>query len=191
MVWVADVAVPPEAPFAQVHVLLYAYFPWVRHGEPRPYVFRWRDRGTVAVCSQMRPAAPAVREAVAREGATYDFALTFNRVRNVSGSYRRPDGTWRKRPPRAVVIEDHAELKARVTGFAAGRGGDVRYVRVERPRVLRVPGRFEVPIADAVGKVVVTDADRFNELLWRGGPGTSKAFGCGMWWLPELMGAAA
>lgn len=191
MAWIFEADLPASVPFGQVHVALYAYFPQIGHGESRPYVYRYLSPGRVAVLSALRPSAPAAREVRAHRGQTLQFRLTWNRVRNVRGSYTRPDGSYRKRVPRAAVIADPEELKARVAKFAAARGGLVRYIRCERPRILQVPGRFEVPIVDSEGMVYVDDEVAFDRLLCLGGPGTSKAFGCGLWWLPELMAAPA
>ena len=39
----------------------------------------------------------------------------------------------------------------------------------------------------AIGVACVTDAEEFDQFLARGGPGTFKAYGLGLWLLPELM----
>ncbi|MGD9617313.1 MAG: hypothetical protein AB7H90_19060 [Alphaproteobacteria bacterium] len=185
--WLATVGFGPDVPFEQIHVMLYSYFPQVTRGDPRPYVFRLLTRERLAVGSSLRPVAPDARRVSPERGVTYDFRLTFKRVRNIHGSDSRPDGTRRARVPRVVEITDPGEMKTRIARFAAPRGGSVRYVRVENVRLLTTR-RFTLPIADAVGKIYVDDAALIDrELLCNGGPSTGKSFGCGMWWLPELM----
>ena len=50
--------------------------------------------------------------------------------------------------------------------------------------------QITLPIVDARGQVLVTDAEKFAALITSGGPGTGKAYGLGAWWLPQIMEAA-
>lgn len=190
MAWVADVPRDPSMPMDQVHVALYGYFPQIGPGDPRPYVWRLTGRDRVIIASRLRPSANGAREVFAPQGVTLDFRVTYKRVR-MTGGGKAPDGEVRRSRSRPVEITDFAELKERLIRFAAERGGDVRYVRIENQRLYR-PGKAGVglPICDAIGKVFVRDPEAFDGLLCSGGPGTGKAYGLGMWWLPELMEAA-
>lgn len=189
MVWIAEIGRDRSMPLDQVHVALYSYFPQVAHGEGRPYVWRLLDAERLLVASHLRPTANGAREVVARQGLTYDFRATIKRARNVRGSYTRPDGTRRNRTPRAVEMKDHDEIKRWATQFAEKRGGDIRYIRVENMCLYRPKHGVALPICTLVGKVFVRDADAFDQFLASGGPGTGKAYGLGMWYLPEIMEA--
>lgn len=189
MVWIAEVSRDKSMPLDQAHVAIYGYFPQVARGDARPYVWRLLSADSMAIASHLRPSANGAREAYAGHGVTYDFRVTFKRVRNVGGTMTRTDGTKRKRTARAVEVRDHDELKARLIRFAAERGGDVRYVRIENQRVYEPAKGVKLPICDAIGKVYVRDPVAFDGLLSQGGPGTGKAYGLGMWYLPEIMGA--
>lgn len=185
MAWLAHLA-RGEAPVDQVHVMLYGYFPQVALGDDRPFVWRLIGPDTIAVMSRLRPAANGAREMNVAAGLTYDFRLTCKRQRNCGGSYTDKDGERRPRKARPVTITLEDEVKERIRRHALRHGGDVRYVRIENMRELRM-GDIRLPICDAVGKIFVTDAAAFETLLTGGGPGTGKAYGLGMWWLPELM----
>lgn len=188
MAWIASVSRDQSMPIDQVHVALYGYFPQIAPGDARPYVWRLVAPDRILLASRLRPSAPGAREIVAPRGATLDFRVTWKRVRNVGGSYTCKDGSRRSRQKHAVEITGHDELKQRLVAFAAPRGGDVRYVRIEGQRLYR-PGKTGValPICDAIGKVYVHDPEAFDELLCGGGPGTGKAYGLGLWCLPEIM----
>ena len=186
MVWIADVARDASMPLDQVHVALYGYYPQCAAADARPYVWRLMSPDRMLIASDLRPSANSAREVRAQRGMTYDFRATIKRVRNVGGVTKRPDGTARPRNARAVVMTDHDEIKARVVRWAADRGGDVRYVRAENMREIRL-GHIRLPICDIIGKVYVSDADAFDSLLRSGGPGTGKAYGLGLWYLPEIM----
>lgn len=187
--WVADVGRDASMPLEQVHVAIYGYYPQAARDEARPYVWRLLAPSRMLIGSHLRPSAPSAREVFARHGMTYDFRLTFKRVRNVGGTTVRPDGERRKRKGRAIEMRDHDEIKDRLIRFAGERGGDVRYVRVEAMREVRI-GLARLPICDAIGKVYVRDPIAFERLLCSGGPGTGKAYGLGMWYLPEIMEVA-
>jgi hypothetical protein len=187
-VWVAEIFRPSTIPFEQIHVMLYSFFPSVTKDEGRPYVWRLLARDRIGIVSTCRPTAPGVREVSIKSGVTYDFVLTYRRERNVAGSYTRPNGTRRKRVAHTVTITSMPELRERLIRFAGDRGGAVGYVRLDHQRTLLIASKHAtLPIVDAVGNVLVTDADKFAVLLGSGGPGTGKAYGLGAWWLPQLM----
>lgn len=191
MLWIAEIDIPPGMPIDQIHVMLYSYFPQVQKGDARPYVWRLIGPGRAVVMSKLRPSSASARQiAIPEAPTTYDFAVTFKRVRNVGGTYTRDDGTKRNRTPKAVAIDDPAELSERMKRWVSGRGGDIGFVRIGGMRELSFPSgprRITIPICDAVGKVLIRAPEAFSDMLWRGGPGTGKAYGCGMWWMPEIM----
>lgn len=188
MVWIADIERPPSMPLDQVHVALYGYFPQCAAAEERPYVWRLMSRDQLIVASGLRPSSDSAREVWPKLGITYDFRLTMRRTRNVRGKVIGPDGSMTDRKARTVTITDYDEIKDRVRRFAAERGGEVKFARVEGMRTYPVNKKVRMPICDVIGKVYVRDAVAFETVLRGGGPGTGKAYGLGMWYLPEIMG---
>lgn len=189
-IWTATVPLPASVPLDQVHVMLYSYFPATTPGESRPYVWRLLSRDRIGVVSAARPTTPAAAAFDLSAGITFDFVLTFKRVRNVGGgtSVRR-SGEMRHRQYKPIRIDNMVELRERLVRFAGERGGSIGYARLDRMRDVVVHAgvrRISLPVVDAVGQVLVTDPDRFAALLASGGPGTGKAYGCGCWWLPSL-----
>lgn len=170
----------PSTAVQDVHAMLYSYFPWTRPGDPRPFVWRMLAPDRLAVLSARPSAAPGCREVVLPAGVTLDFALAYKRVRNAG---HRP-----------VVLTDPAEMAERLRAFAAVRGVAVGFCRVVGQDRLHLPhkGRppIALPVAHAAGKAVVVDPDKAAAMLASGGPGTGRAYGLGLWWLPEVMGAA-
>lgn len=175
MIYLAKVPLP-RCPFEQIHVALYSYFPHAVHGE-RPYVWSIADGGaSILMMSAMRPATTCA-EIHVEAGMTYSFDLTYKRVRN-SGKDHTP-----------VEISSMPELRERIIKFVGDRGGQIGFVRLDKMRAIECrkgEHRVRLPIVDAAGQVYVTDAEKFEALLAGGGPGTGKAYGCGMWRLPEL-----
>ena len=189
-VWVAQVPLPASVPLAQVHVMLYSYFPGVGHGEARPYLWRLLAKDRVGIVSGARPTAPSARLVTVAAGVTLDFRLTYKRVRQSGGGHRRADGTRRQRQATPITLTSMPELRQRLIAFAGERGGSIGYVRLAgmgEMRVRKADSTITLPVVDAEGQVLVTDAEKFAGLLSTGGPGTGKAFGCGAWWLPSLM----
>lgn len=180
--WVAEIERQDSMPIDQVHVALYGYFPQHPEGEVRPYVWRLLSRNCLLVGSRLRPTANTAREVYARQGVTYDFRLTFRRTRNVC--WMKKDGS---KGTKTVTISDYGELKRRLKEHVEGRGaGDLAYARITKLSVMRM-GKKRIPIAHAEGKVYVRDPVEFDAMLCHGGPGTGKAYGLGMWYLPEIM----
>lgn len=192
-VWVADVVRPRTIPFEQIHVMLYSFFPGAPKEEgKRPYVWRMLAHDRICIMSAIRPTTSTAREIKIDAGVTLDFSLTYKRTRNVGGTYTRPDGEKRKRDEKTITITSMPELRERLIRFVGERGGAIGYVRLDRMREIRLKSKgATLPIVDAEGKVLVTNADKFAALLASGGPGTGKAYGLGAWWLPELMAVKA
>jgi hypothetical protein len=188
MVWIATVDRPNAMPLDQVHVALYGYYPQCAARDARPYVWRLASQNTVMMASSMRPSAPSARQVMPQHGTTYDFKLVFKRTRNVGGTYTRPDGAKRQRDKKTIVMRNHDEIKKRLIEYTAPRGGAVKYVRIENMQQYNPTPTITLDICTAIGKVFVTDADQFDALLCSGGPSTGKAYGLGMWYLPEIMG---
>lgn len=181
-VWSFIAPRPATVPVEQVHILLYSYFPSIARGAPRPYVWRLLSPDRVGVISAMRPTAAKARCHELAAGTTLEFSLTYKRVRSVNGGERY------------VTISSMTELRERLIAFAGQRGAAIGYVRLDKMRDLQLSGgdrNIRIPIVDACGAMLVTDAERCAGLLASGGPGTGKAFGCGAWWIPQIMEADA
>lgn len=182
---------PPPGPLANWHVALYGYFPGSKDfpvnksyarqnsGTQRPYVWRLLDRERVAMLSRIKPACPSVAVDVTA-GVAHRFRATL-----------RCDGFRGGRS----YIRNNAEAHAWVKRAASDGGGLVTFVHVAPARKLQIErggsrSLVTVTICDVEGIVVPNDADLFEKFLVFGGPGTAKAYGCGMWWLPDLFEGA-
>lgn len=175
MVWIAEVARDTSIPLDQVHVASYSYFPQIARGNARPYVWRLISADRILLASHLRPSANSAREVFVRCGVTYDFRLTMTRISRKS------------RTGKQFSVDDHETLKQRVIDYAAPFGGDVRFVRIEAMRMYSASAKSgRLPICCAVGKVYVRDAAEFDRLLCQGS-GRGKAYGLGLWYLPEIM----
>lgn len=177
MVWVAEVARDTSMPLDQVHVAAYGYFPQVARGDARPYVWRLLSQDRLLLASHLRPSANSAREAFVRNGLTYDFRLTMTRI------------SRRSKTGKQFSVDDHGVLKQRVIDYAAAYGGDVRFVRIEGMQMYAASAKgVRLPICAAVGKVYIRDAVAFDRLLCQGS-GRGRAYGLGLWYLPEIMEA--
>lgn len=177
MVWIAEVSRDRSMPLDQAHVALYGYFPQVTRGEARPYVWRLTRTDTMLVASHMRPSANSAREVFVSNGITYDFRLSMTRI------------SRRSKTGKQFSVDDHDVLKRRVTDYAAAYGGDVRFVRITGMMMYHASDKgVRLPICAAVGKVYIRDAEAFDRLLCQGS-GRGKAYGLGLWYLPEIMEA--
>jgi hypothetical protein len=184
MAWLSIVPAA-DVPFDQQHVALYSYFPAFSRpapGEPshRPYVWRALDAKRLAVLSSVRSTAPRCAQITAEAGVTYAFETTIKRVRVCKGRY--------------ITFHDYGELCKWIKYFASNRGAQIGFISVKGFGELKFQkkvDRVRIPIAHVRGKMLVTDAAMFDAVLCGGGPGTGKAYGCGMWWLPEVMGHMA
>lgn len=175
MIYLATVPAP-TAPLSAVHTALYSYFPNSPQGE-RPFVWRYLSRDRIAMLSERQPAT-VCKEIHVDAGRTYEFRLTYKRERICRG--------------KPVEIRDFDDMRDRLKTWAEQRGAHVGFVRFDKKRSIQFhkPGhRVMLPIVDATGTVIVSAAALFERsILLMGGPGTAKAYGLGMWWLPEIMG---
>ncbi|TCP06604.1 type I-E CRISPR-associated protein Cas6/Cse3/CasE [Caldimonas thermodepolymerans] len=168
--WVAQIP-KPRVPLASLHRLLFAYFPDHPANAPRPFLFRI-EHDSLILGSTLKPSC-AAKHVQPQAGMTYQFDAI---VKPMNGGGRNPiDGNARRRDWVARNL----------------RGAQIGYCEVyDLPdlRTRKSDGRrIVVPVCRVVGALTVTDADEFIRFLRRGGPGTAKAYGCGMWVLPELM----
>lgn len=168
--WVAQLP-KPAAPLASLHKFLFGYFPGYPDGSPRPFVFRI-EHDSILMGSAVQPSCEA-RRVQPRAGTTYQFDTI---VKPMNGGGRNPiEGNDRRR----------AWLERNV------RGARITFCEIHdapNVRTRKSDGKLVTfPVCRAIGTLTVTDADEFTDFLLRGGPGTAKAYGCGMWVLPELM----
>ena len=165
----------PRCAFEQIHVALYGYFPQSARDAERPFVWRVGEGGkAIYLASALRPTTPSM-EATIEAGRSYEFSLTYKRVRNCKS--------------KPIEIVAMPEMRERLIKWAADRGGDVGFVRLENPRAIHAQKhqkRVRLPIVDAYGSVFVRDAEAFERALVDGGPGTGKVYGLGMWWLDAI-----
>lgn len=169
--WVAQVP-KPAVPLASLHKLLYGYFPGIAPDASRPFVYRI-EHDSLIIGSSIRPACDA-REVVPEVGRTYQFDAI---LKPMNGGGRNPIvGNSARREWVARNVQ------GAVVGFAEIH---------DMPDITTHKGngrRITLPVCRAIGTLVVTDPASFTAFLGRGGPGTGKVYGCGMWVLPELMG---
>ncbi|WP_036292155.1 type I-E CRISPR-associated protein Cas6/Cse3/CasE [Methylosinus sp. PW1] len=170
----------PRGPISSIHCALYACLPPRPEGSKRPFVWRVADggRSIVFVSSEM-PIVPHATISL-EAGRSYEFAITYTRDKHVG----------KKKARHLVEINSMLDLRDRISHFAGSYGGSVGFVRHEHMRTLHVRRQnehLEMPIVDAYGRVVVEDPVAFEQVVLQGGPGGAKVYGCGMWWLPEIM----
>lgn len=182
--WLASVA-RPQVPEYGMHQVLWSYFPacYRAEGAPRPFVYRVaRDR--VALLSRYRPECEALPVSpLISTGRVYQFDLLCSPARGV----RDPEtGRRRGRVAYRGNDERRAWLARRLEGAA-----EVRFAQAfDRPRrQLRKPDGHRVTVDECVMRGTLCVTDR-SELLVRmaQGIGGRGAWGCGLLWLPEVMG---
>lgn len=171
MMWVAQIA-KPAVPLASLHKLLYGYFPGIAPDASRPFVYRV-ERDSIILGSAIQPACEA-RQAAPTAGRTYQFDVV---AKPMNGGGRNP-------------IRGNDARREWLTRNV--RGAKVNLCEIHDMPNLETTKSNGVPVwmplCRAIGTVTVTDPGEFSEFLARGGPGTGKVYGCGMWVLPELMG---
>lgn len=168
--WVAQIPRPP-VPLPVLHQMLYGYFDDCPEGE-RPFIFRL-ERGSLILASSRKPLCSAA-EVKPEMGKVYQFDAI---LKPMNGGGRNP-------------IEGNDARREWIGRNV--RGAEVKFCQIQDMpdlRFRRDGGRtVVVPLCRAVGTVQVTDPEVFDAFLSGGGPGTAKAYGCGLWVLPELMG---
>ena len=188
MIHVATVPRDPSTSIGQVHAMLYSYFPGAAQGE-RPFVWRLLAADRVAVVSAT-PSSALDRRAVRLEaGATYAFELAMKAARNADRD--QPRGGRRQGEVESTAP---AQVRGRLARYAAERGIAVGFSRVTLMAHMGIASRgrrIPIPVAHVKGLALVTDADAAERMIAAGGPGTGKAWGLGLWWLPELMAGPA
>lgn len=160
----------------------------LKYEDARPYLYRLSiDRRYAAVlCSE--PASQISVKIEIEEGVKYRFDLRFRR-------------TVKDRDGREMTIMDRERLSEIVSDWALANGAmriDVEISELRREElfaasVLRgraTKHRPPLPVADVCGTVTIADADLFSAAMLQGGPKTGKAYGCGLWWLHEIMNPA-
>lgn len=186
--WVA-VLPRPALPLSEIHKAIWGYFPEAADGDARPFLWRPLEGDRVAILSRLKPACPAVLVRP-ESGRVYGFEVLL-KTELVRGRKNRGPGRLSK-PGQRIALTDNAGRKAWLCRNLAG--ADATFVQFyDRPPIelVRSDGRrLTIPVAIARGTLHVRERAAFAAFLCAGGPGSAKVYGCGMWWLPELMAPA-
>lgn len=175
-------AIVPDllVPLAGIHYALAGYFPGHPAGGPdRAFLWRRYSRDWLAVCSALAPACAHARVEHA-EGVVYRFSARL-RVEKHYGKART-----------RVIIREPDAIRRWIANNLTG--AELVFAQCAHPRIIKfnktTSQTVTINVSDVEGLVRVTDADAFDQFLTRGGPGTGKVYGCGMWWT-ELHESAA
>lgn len=172
--WVTSVP-RPAVPAYAVHQVLWGYFPSVKDGEPRPFLYRI-EKERIVLLSRLPPSCPATEISPrVRAGRVYQFQATVSPANNnnrrgrkvIEGNQRRRE--WLGRRLDGAVLT-FAHLYER---------GDLRFRRPDGNKVW-------VPRFEAKGTLRVDDRARFLDSVLRG-IGGRGCWGMGLLLLPEIM----
>lgn len=173
--WLARVPLP-DCPVYAVHQVLWGYYD-LAPGEPRPFLYRVAGDG-IDLLSRLKPRCPA-REIRLESGRVYQFEALLSPVKGDTHGEGRKYWDIRGNDERRAWLVRRFE------------GADLTFCQAfDRPTLRFVrPGGEKVTVPRCVmrGTVYVRDRAAFTEAVLRG-PGKGKAWGCGLVWLPEVMG---
>lgn len=165
--WVANVPYPVGLTPYQIHQYLWGYF---SPDQSRPFLYRVHNGRVIMLCRL--PPSTTHRRLSILAGQAYQFWITGNAVikRSRTGirhHLRTPDlqREW---------------LMSRV------RGAEIRYCRIVKTRKEYIK-YTHIEKTEFHGMIYVKDKSEFDRQL-QNGIGPAKAFGCGLMYLPEVMG---
>lgn len=174
--WLARVPVP-DCPVYVVHQMLWGYYD-VPPDEPRPFVYRVAP-DHIVLLSRLKPRCDA-RELAIEAGRVYQFDALLSPV----------NGYHHQGVSRCHVITDNDERRRWLLKRFGG-SVDLTFCQFyDREKlVFTRPGGERVTAARCIarGTLYVRDRQAFTDALLRG-PGKAKAWGCGLVYLPEVMG---
>lgn len=176
----------PSVPEYALHQFCWQYFPDVKKGEPRPFVYRVLGE-SILMLSRIKPAINTTINIADRikGGKVYQFDLLANPAR---GATVEVDGV-KKRAGR-VPYTTNGELREWIYRRFEDGGADVTFVQAyQRPvRRFKKGDGNRIVISDVIfrGTVHVKDKAAFLRKMLEG-IGGRGAWGCGLLILPEVM----
>lgn len=185
MIFVSRPSIPTDIPKYTLHQYLWGFFPQTTRDSPRPFVFL-ANNDRVVVVSSIEPKT-AFKEASLNAGMSYSIDAIIAPGKSESQGFRK-DGVGPK--SKKIPITGNAKRRKWLGDLLEKNGislvhchwfdrnplrfkhGDGNVIRVFPARVTAIISVFDAPAAE---RLITT------------GIGRSRAFGCGLLYIPELM----
>lgn len=186
MLCVANVRIPDAIPRYTVHQYLWGFYPQLPPDAPRPFLFKMVEGGRCLLLSRIQPRT-AYTTIILEAGRSYAVDALIAPYRSRSQGFRY-GGQGPKSKKVAIIgnqertdwLRDGLERNGMALGHCLWFDRHPECFRHGNGHAIRVfPARL-------TAMVTVTDSAKATHLL-ETGIGRSRAFGCGLLYIPELM----